>query len=386
MSTSLTAFLLFFYLIGLASAGSVSVELSPMNTRRPYIDPSQVNYIILHTTEGSFPGCYAKLKQKGEAHFLVRTTGQIIQLMDLNRLAKHAGRSSWKDKKAIDRYSIGIEVEGTHTIPPNLAQRASLRSLLNQLRRRFQIPANNVLTHSMVAYGSPNRFWHSDHRGRKRCGMTMQREDIRRDLGLAARAETDPNIMAEQLIIADEPLFAFLYNPHTTRDIFSENSPGRIPRFILDLNPPRSTLVGGFSGPQLPKPEAPAANTTKEKENEVEFLDADTVNGDASALVGNQMNSEKTIYFFQSGTIRTGKDLEFTRFPAHPRHLPKGTKILAGYIYGGKVSLYRSAYSIAKKNWNYPSTIYRWPDASIKNGDEVNPATIPIGTIILFQR
>jgi hypothetical protein len=65
----------------------------------------------------------------------------------------------------------------------------------------------------------------------------MQREDIRSDLGLDERSQMDPNVMAEQLVIADEPLFAFLFNPHTTREVFSETAQAMpMPSMEMQLN------------------------------------------------------------------------------------------------------------------------------------------------------
>lgn len=366
-------------------APSVLLAPSPLNSHRPELEKESVKYIVLHTTESPYPSCYIKLKARGEAHFLVRQSGVIDQFIYLDRLARHAGRSEWKGKKSVDHESIGIEIEGVHNIPPNLAQQAALKSLVPWLQKKFKIRSENVLTHSMVAYGKPNRFWSQDHRGRKRCGMMLQRNDLRFNIGLKRRAQNDLDVIENRLMIADEPLFAFLYNPKVGPEIFSLKSGPSIRSYLLPLNLPQTAYFRQFAVPS-PTVEPSETATSAEDAGTVEFIDADAFAGDGARAIGDQYAASTTIYFFARGTIRTGAELEATKFPADPRALPKQTKILVGYIYGGKVTEHRSAFSIANKFWNDPSTFYRFPDHSIKTGDEVNQSSIKIGTIVLFQR
>lgn len=392
------------------------VDLSRFNARRPELAPRSVTHIVLHTTEGSYPGCLEKLKRFGEAHFLVRENGVVIRLMDLDRLAKHAGRSVWDGQKSLDHSAIGIEVEGTWSKPPTVAQREALRELLADLRTRFNVPDERVLTHSMVAYGAPNRYFDEDHRGRKRCGMMMARADVRRDLGLVTKANEDPDVMAEELIIADEPLFAFLYNPRAKFDLFRNVNRTLVRNLLDQLHLPPSTLLftrnnrparpervrppqvqvplppkrpdfdyqDGIVRPPLPPPRETFEANVEHDGDRPEFLEVGP-SETAWSLAGNQYAADTTIYFFRSGVIRTGKQLQDTD-PYLLTHLPRGTRILVGYVYGGRVDGTRTPSKIVGVAWNDPSTIYSFPNHTLKTGDEVNDRGIPPGTTVLFQR
>lgn len=410
-----------FMMMSVAHAGAnVILSLSHFNERRPVIDKNQVKFIVLHTTEGSFPGCFEKLKANGEAHYLVRSTGQIIKMMNHDRLAKHSGRSMWNSLNSLDHHAIGIEVEGWHHIPPTMAQSVALRELLADLKSEFSIPDDKVVTHSMVAYGVPNP-WYDYHRGRKRCGMMMAREDVRRELGLRERAQADPDVLASRLEIGDEPLFAFLFHRSSDISIF-RLSRSMIQQYLAQLQVPERALARKSSpslmaNHQVPLKPSPVQNKTPDltsskhaqaveeplpippippglESNTVASGDEETKGtlfreigrdgGTAFSIARSRYASNSTIYFLPNGMIRTGQELSEQNLYLLT-HLPRGTKILVGYRYGGRVSQERPAISITRRWWSDPSTIYRLPDRSLKTGDEINLNQIPDGTIIVFQ-
>jgi len=59
---------------------------------------------------------------------------------------------------------------------------------------------------------------------------------------------------------------------------------------------------------------------------------------------------------------------------------------LVGYIIGGEVTTRTHAIDIAGDAWNYPSTFYRLPDLSIRQGDKIDESAIPPGTFVLYRR
>jgi AmpD protein len=65
--------------------------------------------------------------------------------------AWHAGKSSWRGRAHCNDYAIGIELEGTDTLPYAPAQYRELVRLLRALRRRY--PIEDVTGHSDVAPG-----------------------------------------------------------------------------------------------------------------------------------------------------------------------------------------------------------------------------------------
>lgn len=76
------------------------------------VDPS---LLVIHYTAGaSFQSDLAELTRADErpasAHFLVGRDGELAQLVAMNRVAYHAGKSHWKGRDNCNRFSIGIEV------------------------------------------------------------------------------------------------------------------------------------------------------------------------------------------------------------------------------------------------------------------------------------
>ncbi|MDA0990478.1 MAG: N-acetylmuramoyl-L-alanine amidase, partial [Verrucomicrobia bacterium] len=188
---------------------TIKNHYSPHNRERP--KRQSTRYIILHTTEGPSSGALEKLHARGEAHYVVDEAGVVYRLIDRRRVALHAGRSMWAGRTNIDDVSLGIEVAGYHNRDLTTAQYTAVRELVEELQRIYSIPDERVLTHSMVAYGAPNKWHKSSHRGRKRCGMLFARDHVRSKLGLAMRPSFDPDVRAGRLTIGDPYLESVLY-------------------------------------------------------------------------------------------------------------------------------------------------------------------------------
>ncbi|MDQ0326648.1 N-acetylmuramoyl-L-alanine amidase [Rhodopseudomonas julia] len=93
-------------------------------------------------------------------HYLVRTDGTRLRLVDEKERAWHAGRSSWNGASDINARSIGIEIanwghaalEKGATLPPfGDRQIDSVIALCQDILKRHKIPARRVLGHSDVA-------------------------------------------------------------------------------------------------------------------------------------------------------------------------------------------------------------------------------------------
>lgn len=191
--------------------GSLPIEdrYSSWNLTRP--ERPRTYYIVLHTTESGGTSALEKLRLYGEAHYLVDSDGRTYRIIDKDKIARHAGLSLWEGHRELDNFSIGIEVVGYHDGGFGTLQLASLRELIRQLRSFYRLPAQNVVTHSMVAYGRPNRFWAREHRGRKRCGMVFARPAMRKLLGLNAGPVRDRDVERGALTIGDRDLFDILF-------------------------------------------------------------------------------------------------------------------------------------------------------------------------------
>ena len=183
--------------------------LSPRNKERD--TRKSTKFVILHTTEGAAAGALKKLSANGECHYVIDADGKIYRIIDRSRVAFHCGLSMWNGLENLDRHSIGIEMVGYHDKKPSAAQIKSLKALLAELKRDYAISDENVLTHSMVAYGTPN-LWHKrNHRGRKKCAMVFADTALRRQLGLTGKPARDPDIKAGRLADGDPELTRTLY-------------------------------------------------------------------------------------------------------------------------------------------------------------------------------
>jgi N-acetylmuramoyl-L-alanine amidase len=390
----------------------ISNRLSPLNRKRPR--RPNTRYIVLHTTEGEEEGSLEKIMRFGEAHYVVLSSGQVYRVIDKGKIAKHAGRSMWEGRKAIDNYSIGIEVVGYHNREPREAQYRALRELLRQLKDLYGITDENILTHSMVAYGRPNRFHNENHRGRKRCGMVLARPEVRARLGLTSKPDHDPDVAGGRLAVGDNELFRFLFarraGPAMTQAARGAETTEIPPESIVidsnwtawkiareRYNHPSTTYLfpdgRRIAGDQIenwngiPNGTRVLLNGTEDNQPFEGFLEIGKDGDNPKAIAGKAWKSNTTIYFFPDGFIRTGAELESHR---SGRKLledpPKGTRLLVGYVYGGHVKSRRPPASIAGQKWNYPSTYYRYPNGSIVSGDEVESIGIPASSLVFYQR
>jgi len=381
---------------------------SPLNGRRPARPATR--YIVLHTTEGEEEGSLRKIRRYGESHYVVAPSGRIYRIIDRNRIATHAGRSMWDGHSNIDHYSIGIEVVGYHNHDFTSAQYGALRELIGQLRRLYAISDQSVLTHSMVAYGRPNRFHRYYHRGRKRCAMILARPDVRARLELKPGPDHDPDVAAGRIRVGDPELQAYLFAralrgsspvpaaeisvPAESNVIGGNQTAWRIAREYYNRSDTTYIFPDGSrkGGDEISDWGGIPAGTrvvmaAEEGEQEFEgFLEIGKDGNTSMEIAGDAYDAATTIYFFPDGFIRTGSDLRRAR-GTRPllQKAPPGTRLLVGYIYGGYVGSGRPASSIAGAKWNYPTTYYRLPDGSIASGDSVDPGAIPAGTLVFFQ-
>jgi AmpD protein len=88
------------------------------------------------------------------AHFLIRRDGQIIQFINTENRAWHAGFSEFNHKKNCNDYSIGIELEGTDDIKYNQKQYQNLTTLTKTIMQQYpKITKNRIIGHNKIAVG-----------------------------------------------------------------------------------------------------------------------------------------------------------------------------------------------------------------------------------------
>lgn len=85
------------------------------------------------------------------SHFFIRRDGALLQFVDADARAWHAGPSSWRGREQCNDDSIGIELEGLEGGLFEDAQYQRLIQLCAQLRERY--PLRHIAGHEHIAPG-----------------------------------------------------------------------------------------------------------------------------------------------------------------------------------------------------------------------------------------
>ena len=121
-----------------------------------------IKFIIIHYTGMRKESAAIKRlqdpKSKVSSHYLIKNNGEVVNLVPDLYEAWHAGVSSWKHFKSLNKNSIGIEISnpghqfGYRNFSYN--QIFSLKKLLTILIKKYRIRKDYVLGHSDI---SPSR-------------------------------------------------------------------------------------------------------------------------------------------------------------------------------------------------------------------------------------
>lgn len=111
--------------------------------------PEIVDFFQNQLNYDSHPWLERLREMRVSAHFLIRRDGGIVQFVSTHARAWHAGVSVFEDRERCNDFSIGIELEGTDTLPYTDPQYATLQRLLPALRARHPLKA--VRGHEHIA-------------------------------------------------------------------------------------------------------------------------------------------------------------------------------------------------------------------------------------------
>ncbi len=121
----------------------------------PNFDQRMPNLVIIHhTSDETLEEALNTLtspERKVSSHYLIGRDGRIVQLVDENARAWHAGKSWWGGHTDINSASLGIELDNNGHEPFADAQIDALLALLMDVRQRYNIPAANFIGHADVA-------------------------------------------------------------------------------------------------------------------------------------------------------------------------------------------------------------------------------------------
>lgn len=98
---------------------------------------------------------YAEIKDvRVSAHVLIKRNGAIVQFVNFNDRAWHAGKSCYRERHACNDFSIGIELEGDEQTPYRYAQYQVLAALTQTLQQTYFAIGEHITGHENIA---PNR-------------------------------------------------------------------------------------------------------------------------------------------------------------------------------------------------------------------------------------
>ena len=119
----------------------------------------QIKFIIFHYTgmrnEKDAIKRLTSSKSKVSSHYFIKNNGKIITLVPELYVSWHAGISSWKNYKSLNKYSIGIEISnpGHNYNYKNFSKKQihSTLKLTKYLIKKYKIKNKFILGHSDIA-------------------------------------------------------------------------------------------------------------------------------------------------------------------------------------------------------------------------------------------
>ncbi|MBJ7222891.1 MULTISPECIES: 1,6-anhydro-N-acetylmuramyl-L-alanine amidase AmpD [unclassified Brenneria] len=126
-----------------------NISLPPGEFGGPYIDQ-----LFTATLDPSAHPYFADISHlRVSAHCLIRRDGEIIQYVSFNQRAWHAGVSCFEGRERCNDFSIGIELEGTDTLPFTTEQYHQLAAITRLLVSAYPITPSRITGHSNIAPG-----------------------------------------------------------------------------------------------------------------------------------------------------------------------------------------------------------------------------------------
>ena len=119
----------------------------------------QIKFLIFHYTgmkkERDAVKRLTNIQSEVSSHYLIKKNGDIVVMIPDLYVAWHAGKSSWKSFKSLNKNSIGIEISnpGHENTYVNFSKKQiqSILYLSKLLIKKYKIKSSNVLGHSDIA-------------------------------------------------------------------------------------------------------------------------------------------------------------------------------------------------------------------------------------------
>ena len=119
----------------------------------------EIKFVIFHYTgmknENQAISKLTNNKSKVSSHYFIKNNGDILTLVPELFIAWHAGISSWKKYKLINKHSIGIEISNPgHDYSYKKFSKKQIKSVIklsSYLIKKYKIKSNFILGHSDIA-------------------------------------------------------------------------------------------------------------------------------------------------------------------------------------------------------------------------------------------
>lgn len=117
---------------------------SPNFCKRDRYYPNRLTHIVIHVTEGDWPGCVSWLcnpRSKVSAHYVISPKGEIVHLVQNSMAAWHCGNANG--------FTLGIEHAGFVDNPKWMTEEmySASTDLVSTLCKRYKIPIENIVGH-----------------------------------------------------------------------------------------------------------------------------------------------------------------------------------------------------------------------------------------------
>lgn len=157
----------------------------------------KIKFIIFHYTgmksESASIKRLTKIQSEVSCHYLIKNDGDIITLVPDLYEAWHAGVSSWKNYKSLNKNSIGIEITNPgHEHGYKKFSKKQISSLLKLslfLMKKYKIGSKNILGHSDIApqrKKDPGEKFPWEYFSKNKIGLwhTLKQQELIKDRGL----------------------------------------------------------------------------------------------------------------------------------------------------------------------------------------------------------
>ncbi len=116
----------------------------------PYVD----DLFMGHVDYNAHPSFVDLKGLRVSAHCFIRRTGEVIQYVPFTKRAWHAGVSVFEGREHCNDFSVGIELEGTDSLPYTQAQYNALHLVTKALMVKYpEINRSCIVGHCDIAPG-----------------------------------------------------------------------------------------------------------------------------------------------------------------------------------------------------------------------------------------